>query len=76
VLARAGQKFDAIADRGGAAMSQSFEALAAGFFGSAEQAMSICRRQLERTTVASSGSARSWAQIALAIALTKHVPNK
>jgi predicted ATPase/DNA-binding CsgD family transcriptional regulator len=72
VLARAGQKFEATADRGGAAMCQSFEALAAGFFGSAEQAINICRRHLERTTAAGSGSARSWAQMALAIALTKH----
>jgi DNA-binding CsgD family transcriptional regulator len=72
VLGRAGEKFDGIADRGGAAMSQSFEALAAGFFGSPGQAMGICQHQLERTTVAGSGIARSWAQMALAIALTKH----
>ena len=49
-----------------------FEALAAGFFGSAEQAMSICQRHLERTTAAGAGMARAWAQMALAIALTKH----
>jgi DNA-binding CsgD family transcriptional regulator len=72
VLARAQKKFHRTADRGGAAMSQSFEALAAGFFGSAEQAMSICQRNLEHTTAAGAGLARSWAQMALAIALTKH----
>ena len=53
-------------------MSEMFEALAAGFFGSAEQAMSICQRHLERTTAAGAGWARSWAQMTLAIALTKH----
>src|SRR5205807_10257237 len=72
VYARAQEKFHVIADRGGEAMSQSFEALAAGFFGSAEQAMTICQRHLERTTAAGAGLARSWAQMALAIALTKH----
>jgi DNA-binding CsgD family transcriptional regulator len=49
-----------------------FEALSAGFLGSAEQAMSICQRHLERTTAAGAGLARSWAQMALAVALTKH----
>jgi len=34
--------------------------------------MSICQRHLERTTAAGAGWARSWAQVALAIALTKH----
>ena len=44
----------------------------AGFFGSAEQAMSICQAHLEQTTAAGAGFARSWAQLALALALTKH----
>jgi predicted ATPase/DNA-binding CsgD family transcriptional regulator len=72
VFARAREKFHGIADRGGEAMSEMFEALAAGFFGSAEQAMSIGQRHLERTTAAGAGLARSWAQMALAISLTKH----
>src|SRR5437588_7609053 len=72
VFAGAREKFHDIADRGGEAMSEMFEALAAGFLGSAEQAMSICQRHLERTTAAGAGLARSWAQMALAIALTKH----
>jgi predicted ATPase/DNA-binding CsgD family transcriptional regulator len=72
VLARAREKFHSIGYRGGVAMSEMFEALAAGFFGSAEQAMSICQRHLERTTASGAGWARSWAQMALAIALTKH----
>jgi predicted ATPase/DNA-binding CsgD family transcriptional regulator len=72
VLARAREKFRSIADRGGEAMSGMFEAMAAGFFGSAEQAMTIGYRNLERTTAAGAGWARSWAQLMLAIALTKH----
>jgi predicted ATPase/DNA-binding CsgD family transcriptional regulator len=72
VFARAREKFRSIGHRQGEAMSATFEALAAGFFGSAEQAMSICQRHLEWTTAAGAGLARSWAQMALAIALTKH----
>jgi DNA-binding CsgD family transcriptional regulator len=72
VLARAREKFCGLAERGGEAMSEAFEALAAGFLGSAEQAMSICQRYLERTTAAGAGMATAWAQLALAITLTKH----
>jgi ATP/maltotriose-dependent transcriptional regulator MalT len=72
VFARAREKFRSIADRGGEAMSEMFEAMAAGFFGSAEQAMAIANRHLERTTAVGAGWAKAWAQMALAIALTKH----
>jgi predicted ATPase/DNA-binding CsgD family transcriptional regulator len=72
VLARAREKFHSIGHRVGEAACEFSEALAAGFFGSAEQAMTICQRHLERTTAAGAGWARSWAQMALAIALTKH----
>jgi predicted ATPase/DNA-binding CsgD family transcriptional regulator len=72
VLARARQKFCSLADRGGEAMSGMFEAMAAGFFGSAEQAITIGHRNLERTTAAGAGWAQSWAQLMLAITLTKH----
>jgi predicted ATPase/DNA-binding CsgD family transcriptional regulator len=72
VFGRAREKFHDAADRGGEVMSEMFEALAAGFLGSAEQAMTIGHRHLERTTAARAGLARSWAQIALAIAHTKH----
>jgi predicted ATPase/DNA-binding CsgD family transcriptional regulator len=72
VLARAREKFHSIGDRGAEAMSELFEALAAGFLGSAEQAMSICQRHLERTTAAGARFAQSSAQMASAIALTKH----
>jgi DNA-binding CsgD family transcriptional regulator len=72
VLGRAREKFHSVADRGGEAMSELYEALSAGLLGSAEQAMSICQRHLERTAAAGARLARSWAQMALAIALTKH----
>jgi DNA-binding CsgD family transcriptional regulator len=72
VLARAREKFRSSDDLGGEITSELFEALAAGLFGSAEQAMAVTNRHLERTTAAGAGWARSWAQMALAIALTKH----
>jgi predicted ATPase len=59
VFARAREKFGSMADRGGEAMSGQFEALAAGFFGSAEQAMSIGHLNLERTTAAGAQWTRS-----------------
>jgi predicted ATPase/DNA-binding CsgD family transcriptional regulator len=71
VLARAREKFDDIPDRGGVGMSELFEALAAGFFGSAEQAMTISQRYLERTTAAGAEWERSMAYLPLTIALIK-----
>jgi DNA-binding CsgD family transcriptional regulator len=72
VFVRAREKFHRSADRAGEARSEMYESMAAGFFGSADQAITTARRQLERTTAAGAGWARSWAQLALAIALTKH----
>jgi predicted ATPase/DNA-binding CsgD family transcriptional regulator len=72
VLARAREKFRSAGHRGGEAVSGTFEALAAGFFGSAEQAMTIGQRHLEWMTAAGAGWERSWAQLMLAVALTKH----
>jgi predicted ATPase/DNA-binding CsgD family transcriptional regulator len=72
VYARAREKFRRIPHPEGEAMSEFSGALAAAFFGSAEQAISMCQRHLERITAAGAGWARSWAQMALAIALTKH----
>jgi DNA-binding CsgD family transcriptional regulator len=72
VLARAREKFHGIANHGGEAISEMFEAIGAGFLGSAEQAMSICQRHLERTTAAGAEMAKSWAQLAMAITLSKH----
>jgi predicted ATPase/DNA-binding CsgD family transcriptional regulator len=72
VLARAREKCHDIADRGGEAISELFEALAAGNYGSAEQAMTTAHRHLKRTTAAGAGMAIAWAQMALAVALTEH----
>jgi predicted ATPase/DNA-binding CsgD family transcriptional regulator len=72
LFARAREKFHSLEIRAGEVLSEQFEALAAGFFGSAEQAMSICQRHLERTTAAGAAWPTAWAHLPLAIALTKH----
>jgi hypothetical protein len=72
VFARAREKFRGMGHRNSGAMSELFEGLAAGFPGTAEQAMSICQRHLERATAVGAGLSTAWAQMALAIALTKH----
>jgi predicted ATPase/DNA-binding CsgD family transcriptional regulator len=72
VFARVREKFRSIPHRGGEAACEFYEALATGFFGSAEQAMTIGKHHLERTTTAGAGITTAWAQMALAIALTKH----
>jgi DNA-binding CsgD family transcriptional regulator len=72
VFARAREKFHGITDRGGEAGCEFNEVLATGFFGSAEQAMMIAQRHLERTTAAGAGMMMAWAKMALAIAHTKH----
>jgi predicted ATPase/DNA-binding CsgD family transcriptional regulator len=72
VFARVREKFRSIPHLGGEVACEFYEALAAGFFGSAEQATTIGQRHLERTTAAGAELARSWAQMALAITQTKH----
>jgi DNA-binding CsgD family transcriptional regulator len=72
VFVRAREKFDGIADHVNAGACGTNAAMAAGFFGSAEEALTIAHRQLEWNTAAGAQWGRSWAQIALAIALTKH----
>jgi predicted ATPase/DNA-binding CsgD family transcriptional regulator len=72
VLARACEKFRGMGHSGGEVACEFCEALAAGFFGSAEQAISVGQRHLERATAAGAAMTRAWAQMALAIALTKH----
>jgi DNA-binding CsgD family transcriptional regulator len=72
VFTRAREKFGSMSHRGGEAACEFCEAMAAGFFGSAEQAMTIGQRHVERTTAAGAGMTRAWAQMALALVLTKH----
>ncbi|WP_280453851.1 LuxR C-terminal-related transcriptional regulator [Nocardia brasiliensis] len=72
VLARARAGFSAAGDRGGAAMAELFEALAAGFLGTAAQAHEITGRHLDNATRSGALWAQSWAELAWAIAATKH----
>jgi predicted ATPase/DNA-binding CsgD family transcriptional regulator len=72
VFARVRQKFHSIPHRGGEAACEFYEALSTGFFGSAEQAITIGRHHLGRTTAAGARITTAWAQMALAITLTKH----
>ncbi|MFG1798222.1 LuxR C-terminal-related transcriptional regulator [Nocardia sp. NPDC049149] len=72
VLARARKRFLGAGDRGSAAMSELFQALAAGLLGTAEQAVDIARGYLDRATRSGAGWAQSWAALAWVITLTKH----
>ncbi|NUP25568.1 MAG: LuxR family transcriptional regulator [Nocardia sp.] len=72
VLARARARFAADGDEGGAAMSELFEALAAAFLGTAEQALDTCRRHLRNAERSGAGWAASWAGLAWAIASSRH----
>ncbi|MFI6369179.1 AAA family ATPase [Nocardia sp. NPDC050630] len=72
VLARARERFLGGGDHGGAAMSELFQALAAGLLGTAPQALEIAQGYLEYATRSRAGWIQSWAELAWAIALTKH----
>ncbi|WP_435593428.1 hypothetical protein [Nocardia sp. bgisy118] len=72
VLARARTKFAAQGDRGGAAMSELFEALAAAFLGTPTQALETARQHMKNAERSGARWATSWAELAWAIALTKH----
>ncbi|WP_280493549.1 ATP-binding protein [Nocardia asiatica] len=72
VLARARARFAAEGDEGGAAMSEMFEALAAAFFGTAEQALETCRAHLGNAERSGAQWAICWAKLAWVIASSKH----
>lgn len=76
VLGVAREKFTARGDLGGAVMGALFEALAAGFLGTAVQALDIARRHLDNATASGAPWVKSWAELAWAIALTKHGDTK
>ncbi|WP_063009628.1 ATP-binding protein [Nocardia kruczakiae] len=71
LLSRAREMFTTAADYGHAAICALFEALAAAFLGTPEQALAVTARHLE---AAESGAdwAKSWAEIARIIAETLH----
>ncbi|MBF6468179.1 hypothetical protein IU427_23770 [Nocardia beijingensis] len=72
VLARARARFAAEGDEGGAAMSELFEALAAAFFGTAEQALETCRAHLRNAERSGAQWAICWAKLAWVVASSKH----
>ncbi|WP_280442731.1 helix-turn-helix transcriptional regulator [Nocardia brasiliensis] len=72
VLGRAREKFMRAGDLGGAAMSELVEALAAGLFGTPQQALSITRRHHERVRSSGAKWATAWSNLTLAIALARH----
>ncbi len=72
VLQRAREKFGTLGDRGGEGRSELYEALAAGFLGTARQALEITQRHLDHATRSEAGLAKIWAQLARAVALTKY----
>ncbi|MGW4285120.1 LuxR C-terminal-related transcriptional regulator, partial [Nocardia sp. NPDC004750] len=71
VLARARERFLADGDRGGAAMSELFEALAAALLGTPAQALETSQRHLDHAERSGARWAASWAKLARAIALIK-----
>ncbi|MCX0272714.1 LuxR C-terminal-related transcriptional regulator [Nocardia zapadnayensis] len=72
VLGRAREKYRNLGDRAGEARSELDEAMAASFLGSAPVALEITRRHLDRITASGARWARTWAEMAWAIALTRH----
>jgi predicted ATPase/DNA-binding CsgD family transcriptional regulator len=71
VLGRAREAFHKYGDRGGEAMSELLEALAAGLLGPARAAIDISARHLDNATRSGALWAISWAELARAVALTK-----
>ncbi|WP_069159745.1 ATP-binding protein [Nocardia altamirensis] len=72
VLARASKQFAAMGDPGGAAMAELFRALAAGFLGTAKEAREITAAYVATVTESGALWTQSWAEMAWALALTKH----
>ncbi|MEV0366216.1 AAA family ATPase [Nocardia fusca] len=72
VFARAREKFRDLGDPSGESISEFHQGLAACFLGSAQQALEITRRHLDRTIAAGAQRAQSWAELGWALALTKH----
>lgn len=71
-LARAREKSRSTGDSGGEAMGGLIEAMAASFFGTAEQALEIAQRNVDNFTAAGAQWLKSWAELMRALALTKH----
>ncbi|MGO4614214.1 AAA family ATPase [Nocardia sp. 2YAB30] len=72
VFGRAREKFGTHDNRGGEGRSEFYQAVAAGSLGTAQQALEITGRHLDHATRSGAGWAKAWAELARAIALTKH----
>ncbi|WP_157224200.1 LuxR C-terminal-related transcriptional regulator [Nocardia paucivorans] len=72
VLCRAREKFDTLEDRGGEGRSEFYEAVAAGYLGTERQALEVTRRHLDHAIDSGAGWAKSWAQLARAVALARY----
>lgn len=72
LLQRSRTKLTAVGVHGGAAMAGLFEALSAGFFGTAEEALRVTGAHLDATVASGAEWAISHAQFARAIALSAH----
>jgi predicted ATPase/DNA-binding CsgD family transcriptional regulator len=72
VLGRARAKFDGSGEPGGATMSELFACLAAGLVGTSRQAFELVPPFLDRASASGASWAKSWAELAWAVALTKH----
>ncbi|WP_327119146.1 AAA family ATPase [Nocardia sp. NBC_01730] len=71
-LTRARDKFDALGNYVAASRTESSAAVAAGLLGTSHQALEISRRCYDRASVSGAPWDKSWAELGLAIALTKH----
>ncbi|WP_157171056.1 AAA family ATPase [Nocardia araoensis] len=72
VFGRAREKFGTFDNRGGEGRSEFYQAVAAGSLGTPQQALEITGRHLDHATRSGAGWAKAWAELARAIALTKH----
>ncbi|MEU7769567.1 AAA family ATPase [Nocardia sp. NPDC049190] len=72
VLTRARDKFDALGDHGTASYDETVAGLAASLLGPAQQAHQITQDFLDRANASRAPRAKSWAELARAVALTLH----
>lgn len=72
VLGRAREKFTAAGTRGGAIMSELFEAMSVGFHGDRESALEISAAHLAHAAESGAEWVLAWAELASAIALAIH----
>ncbi|MEC3919267.1 LuxR C-terminal-related transcriptional regulator [Nocardia sp. CDC160] len=72
LLARANEKFAELGDRGDAWIAAFYGAVAHALLGQREEALELARRVLQETIDSGSTLAKSWTELAWAMALTKN----